>query len=150
MSTEHKYLLDASALINILPAISAEYLETSRDIELYITQLTSFEVGNALWKLYIRGELKSDEVKIIIDLIQELIRYDALRIIHAEDLAEIMDITLRRKITFYDASYIFVAKKFQYVLVTDDNGLRTNAKIEKVKTINSKKLMTSHPEILRI
>ena len=150
MSINHKYLLDASALVNILSSISAESLRTSRNIELYITQLTPFEVGNALWKLYIRGELRSDEPKIIVELMQELIKYGSLGVIHIEDLTGIMDITLGRKVTFYDASYIFVAKKFQYILVTDDNGLRANAEIEKVKTMNSDKLRTSHPEIFKI
>jgi len=145
-----KYLLDASALVNILPVVSAESLRTSGDVELYITQLTPFEVGNALWKLHIRGEIESDEALIIMELADELIKYGSLNMVQVGDIIEIMKLTLRRKITFYDASYIFAAKKFGFILVTDDNGLRTNAEIEKVRTMSSDKLMEAHPDIFEV
>jgi len=71
--------------------------------------LTPFKVGKALWKLYTRDRLKSDEAKIIIELMQELIRYGSLRIIHVEDLMGIMDITLERKVIFYGfIVYVYV------------------------------------------
>jgi len=58
---KHKYLLDASAFINIVSLIIIEKLKDA-PFELWITQLTPFEIGNSLWKLYIRKEAKKRNV----------------------------------------------------------------------------------------
>ena len=144
MSTEHKYLLDASAFANILPMISAEKVRDSTEVKLFITQLTPFEVGNAFWKLYIRGELEVDEVITLIELMQELIEYGAINIIQVNEFSKIMELVLRRKITYYDASYLYAAKKLGLTLVTDDNGLKTNAKVENIEVIDTSKLRKQH------
>ena len=147
MSTEHKYLLDASAFANILPEISAGKVKDSMNVKLYITQLTVFEVGNAFWKLHARGELEDKEAVVLIELMQELIEYKTVSVIQIDEYNKIMKLALKRKITYYDASYLHTAKKSGFILVTDDNGMKANAEVENINVIDSAKLRKYHPEI---
>ena len=147
MSNKLRYLLDASALLNIISKINLETLLTN-DVELFITQLTPFEVGNALWKLSFRNIISEEEANIIVELLNQMINLEALRIIQITNYPDILSVSLRRKITFYDASYIFTASIHKLILVTDDNGLKINAKLEGIEVISSKKLREKHPRLL--
>ena len=54
--------------------------------------------------------------------------------ITSNDLENIINIALKNNISFYDASYIFVANKYGYILVSEDNDIRRS--YEKTLTTN--------------
>lgn len=51
-----------------------------------------------------------------------------------EDLTGVMELAVRLKLTFYDASYLYVAKKLNLILVTEDEELRGRAEKAMIKT----------------
>lgn len=149
MSTRYGYLLDASALVNILPLLDVKKFQTSLNMDLFITQLTPFEVGNALWKLYIKRRLDANEVLNLMELMQEFIELKIFNTIQISGFNEIAILALKRKITYYDASYLYLGKNKDLVLITDDSGLRTNAEIENVEAIDTEEFKRRHQELIK-
>jgi len=150
MSTDAKYLFDASAIINILPLIDARKLQTKLNLSFFINQLTPFEVGNALWKLYLRKKLESLEVMNFITLMQEFIEMGIFQVLQVTDFNAVASIAIDRKITYYDASYIHLGKERNMILITDDNGLRTNAEIENVISITTDEFKEKHQDLIKV
>jgi len=149
MSTKYRYLLDASALVNILPLLNVKKFQTNLNMDLFITQLTPFEVGNALWKLYIKRKLEANEVLNLIELMQEFIALKIFNTIQISGFNEIAILALKRKIAYYDASYLYLGKNKDLVLITDDSGLRTNAEIENVEAIDTEEFKRRHQELIK-
>jgi predicted nucleic acid-binding protein len=52
-----------------------------------------------------------------------------------EDVEEVMRLVLRSGLTFYDASYLYIAKSKDYVLVTEDGELLRQAAVAGVRAI---------------
>jgi len=66
-----------------------------------------------------------------------LLDLNLLKVIHVKEFEEILEISTKRKVTLYDASYVLVAKKHKFHLVTDDKGMTAAATAEKVNVLNS-------------
>lgn len=143
-----EYLLDTSALVNLVSDLDLESLRKSK-VRLYITQLTPFEVGNVLWKLYVRGVVSKDEAKAIMKLVIELVRMNLLRVVTVADFEDVLDLCLGRKLTYYDASYLHTALEKRMTLVTDDSGLRAHARGLRVSVITSDEFKQRHPELFK-
>jgi len=117
--TRCKYLIDASALypmlISEIPFNSEQYA---------VSYLTEFEVGNVIWKEGKKKKLKDPEQ--IAEVFAETI--EDLHKIYVDSIVNVLAIALERDLTFYDASYAYIAEKEGLKLITEDVHLLKKCK----------------------
>ncbi len=134
-------LFDTSSIIEILTSQgmgAADLLgEGAR------TELTLFEVGNVVWKS--RGPHPRRDDAEAIRRIKEAGRVISLMSVaglQPSEAGEVIEIILRNGLSFYDASYLYLALRDGFTLVTEDEALRKAAvkegcPVEKVGEIES-------------
>lgn len=115
-----KYLIDTSALYPIL--ISGEAFNAE---ECAVSSLTEYEVGNVLWRENQQKKLK-DPTRIAIIFSEAL---SPLRKLEIDSLANVLAVAIERHLTFYDASYAYLAEKENLRLVTQDTDLMRKCKL---------------------
>ena len=123
------YVIDASSLFTLLFLTSdPEILSVLRSS--FISDLTIYETGNILSKG--RDErIKGLDRKKISSLSKEISNVlSGMNTVHLkpEDFNRVLSISTDRKLTYYDASYIFFSKELKLPLVTEDNAIRAAGK----------------------
>jgi len=136
-----KLLIDASSMLEVLKNFEEE--KSLRILsENFVLDLTKYEVGNALWKEYIlHHAIGEDEFQELIALLQNLITHTKVLVVDAENLKDVAEIAAKEKITFYDASYIAMAKRQDLTLTTEDEQLRKAAS-KHARTATSRSLQS--------
>lgn len=114
-----KYLIDTSALYPIL--ISGTPLSVD---ECAVSSLTEYEVGNVLWRENKQKKFKNP--RRIATIFSDTIA--ALQKMEIDSLADVLAIAIERNLTFYDASYAYIAEKQNVKLVTQDKDLLRKCK----------------------
>jgi Predicted nucleic acid-binding protein, contains PIN domain len=110
-----EYLLDASALYGLV----AHYRRWIGHREkLAILHLTVYEVGNALWKEARAGRLPWREAAGALSRV-----LSSLKTMDDPPLEKVLEVAVKRDLTFYDASYAYVAETLGLSLVTQDREL---------------------------
>ncbi len=115
-----KYLIDTSALYPILVsgiALNAE--------DCAVSSLTEYEIGNVLWRENQKKKLK--DPRRIATIFSEAIR--PLRKMEIDSIANVLAVAIERHLTFYDASYAYIAEKENMRLVTEDIDLLKKCKV---------------------
>lgn len=128
-----RYLIDASALYTLLKRrgdVMVKIIDASAIID-----LTKYEIGNALWVEWRRGLIENPKRTIkgwmkLLSFIRE-IQLDK------GELDEVEDLALELSLPFYDASYIYIAKRMGLTLLTDDVEMRDKAAKLGVKTLTT-------------
>ena len=128
-----RYLIDASALYTLLKRkrdVMVEIIDASAIID-----LTKYEIGNALWVGWRRGLIEDPKRTMrgwmkLLSFIRE-IQLDK------GELDEVEDLALELSLPFYDASYIYIAKRMGLTLLTDDVEMRDKAAKLGVKTLTT-------------
>ena len=115
-----KYLIDTSALYPLL--ISGQVFNVE---ECAVSSLTQYEVGNVLWRENQQKKLK-DPARIA-EIFSEAIL--PLRKLEIDSLANVLAVAIDRHLTFYDASYAYLAEKENLRLVTQDIDLLKKCKV---------------------
>src|SRR4030066_1546386 len=115
-----KYLIDTSALYPIL--ISGIPINAD---ECAVSTLTEYEIGNVLWRENQKKKLKNP--RRIATIFSEAIR--PLRKMELDSIADVLAIAVERNLTFYDASYAYIAEKQNMKLVTQDTDLLKKCKV---------------------
>ena len=115
-----KYLIDTSALYPIL--ISGVPFNVD---ECAVSSLTEYEIGNVLWRENLQKKLKNP--RRIAMIFSEAIR--PLRKMEIDSIADVLAIAMERNLTFYDASYAYIAEKQNIRLVTQDTDLLKKCKV---------------------
>ena len=115
-----KYLIDTSALYPILVSGVAFNAE-----ECAVSSLTEYEIGNVLWRENQQKKLK--DPKRVATIFSEAIR--PLRKMEIDSLANVLAVAIERHLTFYDASYAYMAEKENMRLVTQDTDLLKKCKV---------------------
>jgi len=118
--TRCKYLIDTSALYPILVSGVAFNAE-----ECAVSSLTEYEIGNVLWRENQQKKLK--DPRRIATIFSEVLR--PLRKIEIDSLANVLAVAIERHLTFYDASYAYLAEKENMRLVTQDTDLLKKCKV---------------------
>jgi len=113
-----KYLLETSALYPLV-------LEFREKILLYkdlfvILDLTKYEIGNVIWKEFKKNKIK--DLLTVLQLFKEILS-DINELSIGKDLDEVEKISIENNMTFYEASYIYIARKHRLKLVTEDKDL---------------------------
>jgi predicted nucleic acid-binding protein len=119
-----KFLLDASYVLEAI-----KYMDEGEALRLFgencILDLTKYEVGNALWKEHtLHQSMKEEEFREFLSLFGRIIPQTQVLAVEGKDLPEVADLAAKERITFYDASYVIVAKSRDLPLVTMDAQLR--------------------------
>lgn len=112
-------LYDASVFIN-------HARDQKLDCSAHILDLTYYEVGNALWKQVTKLKiLDSAGAAATIELLKN---WENVLQLRASDLQGIFGSATELNISFYDATYVFYAKKHGFELHTCDKVLYEKAK----------------------
>jgi predicted nucleic acid-binding protein len=117
--TKCKYLIDTSALYPLL--ISGIPLNAE---ECAVSSLTEYEIGNVLWRENQQKKLK-DPARIATIFSEALA---PLRKFEIDSIANVLEVAIERRLTFYDASYAYLAEKENLKLVTADMDLLKKCK----------------------
>lgn len=117
--TRCKYLIDTSALYPILVSGVAFNAE-----ECAVSSLTEYEIGKVLWRENQQKKLK--DPRRIAAIFSEVLR--PLRKMEIDSLANVLALAIERHLTFYDASYAYMAEKENMKLVTQDTDLLKKCK----------------------
>jgi len=128
-----RYLIDASALYTLLKRrrdIVVEIIDASAIID-----LTKYEIGNALWVEWRRG-LIEDPKRTMRGWMKLLSFIKEIQLDRGE-LDEVEDLALELSLPFYDASYIYIARRMGLTLLTDDVEMRDKAAKLGVKTLTT-------------
>jgi predicted nucleic acid-binding protein len=134
-----KFLFDASSMVQVIKSCEEE--KTLRLLsENCILDLTKYEVGNALWKEHVlRQAIEADEFRESLDLLRTIILRTKVLSVDAQDLPDVAEVAEKERITFYDASYVIIAKVQNLTLVTEDANL-AKAASKHTKTVPAKGL----------
>lgn len=110
-----KYLFDSSAIFRAIKENKIELL-----IGNYTLELARYDLGNIVWKDYfLQAKISKDEAKMILKAIKHtLIIMDVIPVESNEE--EILDLAIQLKTTFYDASYVHLARLRELQLITED------------------------------
>lgn len=93
-----------------------------------ILDLTKYEVGNALWKEQVlHRTIGEDEFREFLDMIRSVVRHTKVLAVEAEKLSDVAEVAAKERITFYDASYVTVARAHSLTLITEDSELTSAA-----------------------
>jgi predicted nucleic acid-binding protein len=132
-----KFLFDASSVIQVIKSYEEE--KTLRLFsENCILDLTKYEVGNALWKEHtLRRNIGADEFRELLDLLRTVILRTKVLSVDAHELLDVAEVAAKERITFYDASYVVIAKVHDLTLVTEDTHL-AKAASKHTKTASGK------------
>jgi len=118
-----KFLFDASSVLQLIRC-SKEDKALRILAENCILDLTKYEIGNALWKeQMLHGAIGEEELSEFLDLLRSVVLRTKILTVDAERLSEVAGVAARERITFYDASYITVAKIHSLTLVSEDREL---------------------------
>jgi|BEDMetMinimDraft_2_1075160.scaffolds.fasta_scaffold05756_2 Predicted nucleic acid-binding protein, contains PIN domain len=131
---EIKYLIDASSIAILLGKIkekAVEFLEEASTLDLAL-----YELGNFIWKeCTLKRMINRDEAIDRIKDLTEIIALMDVKKLEKEDVIGVMQIALDLKLTFYDASYLYVAKSTDKILITNDSELLDKAKKVGMKAV---------------
>jgi predicted nucleic acid-binding protein len=117
--TKCKYLIDTSAFYPIL--LSGVPLNAE---ECAISSLTEYEIGNVLWRESKQGRMKNPQLaaRTFSKAMQTLTK------LQFDSIANVLAVAIERNLTFYDASYAYLAEKEGLTLVTQDAHLLKKCK----------------------
>jgi predicted nucleic acid-binding protein len=108
-----------------------------------ILDLTKYELGNGIWKEYsLHQAMREEEFHEFIGLLRNVVDKAGVLTPNGRDLSDVAEIAAKEKITFFDASYITLAKIRKLTLVTEDGQLAKTASTY-TKTSMSKHLTPS-------
>ncbi len=113
-----RYLFDSSAIFRAIKENNVDALTGNFTLE-----LARYELGNIVWKDYaLQAKVSEQEAKMMADTIKK-----TLTIMDVQDIAgneeEVLETAIQLRITFYDASYVYFAKKKELQLITEDSRL---------------------------
>jgi len=135
------FLLDSSAIAIILKKLkenAVEYLEGKTTLD-----FSRYELGNVIWKEYtLKGLISREEALNEAEDLAKILKLLNIRKIESDkDFKDTMKLATELKLTFYDASYLQIAKTKELPLVTEDKKLSEKAAKAKIKTITVDELL---------
>lgn len=76
------------------------------------------------------------EIQSLLQAFQEIAELVKVQYLDGEMMAEIFDLAMREKLTFYDASYLYACMHFRRNLITEDSVLMKSARINSVRAMD--------------
>ena len=130
-----KKLYDTSALLNLLLSSGSKSLDTISGQA--ILDLTKYELGNSIWQFsYLQKKITKKEACALFDT--ALCVLDTMNVLTINGIeGDIQNLSIDVGESFYDISYVGVAKKYNLELITDDKKLQKKARECKIKVSDS-------------
>jgi len=111
------YVFDSSSIYALLTKGKIELLGGN-----YTVSLAKFELGNIVWKeVFLHKRINREEGLRLLSFISKVLNTMNLEDVNCKETEEI---AMDYGITFYDASYVWLARKLDLPLITEDNKLR--------------------------
>ena len=110
-----KYLFDASAIFRAIKENKIDHLTGN-----YTVEIARYELGNIVWKDYfLKAKISKEEAETVMTAIKHTLTImEVLQITSNEEA--VLKTSAQFKITFYDASYAYLAKAKELQLITED------------------------------
>ena len=110
-----KYLFDSSSIFRAIKENRIDLLVGN-----YTLELARYELGNIVWKDYfLQAKISKDEPKMILKAIKHTLTL--MEVIPTDgNEEEILELAIQLKTTFYDASYVCIARIKELKLITED------------------------------
>ena len=127
-------LYDTSALLNLILKGSGSLSVLQ---EQAVLDLTIYELGNSIWKIsYLQKKISKEEACSLLEVC--LTVRTNMKVMNIQDMEEeVKELSADTGLSFYDSSYLALAKRHNLVLVTDDKKLARAATDRKIKTSTS-------------
>lgn len=126
-------LFDASAIYSVILRFEEKcYAKFHGNFSI---SLVFYELGNIPWKHLARGNISQKDASDILAIVEKLPIVLSVVPLDVKDVMGIFLMATSNAITFYDASYLFYAKKQGLELVTDDE--RLGKKASKLVTVHT-------------
>lgn len=125
-----RYLLDASALLPLVTKQGRNLLARASKEWFAITDLAIYEGCNGVWKMtHLLHSISVEDGMETVSVIGELVERGILHLLSVSELelAATLELAIKRRLTYYDASYVMLAKHRGAVLVTQDRALAKTA-----------------------
>jgi predicted nucleic acid-binding protein len=90
-----------------------------------VSALTEYEIGNVLWREAQHGRIKNAELAAT--AFSKAMQ--PLTVLELDSIANVLAVAIERNLTFYDASYAYLAEKENLTLVTQDAHLLKKCKV---------------------
>lgn len=124
------YVFDSSSIYALLTKGKIELLGGN-----YTVFLAKFELGNIVWKeVLLHKRISREEGLRLLSFISKVLNTMNLEDVNCKETEEI---AMDYGTTFYDASYVWLARKLDLPLVTEDNKLRKAVERE-LKVLSTK------------
>lgn len=134
------HVLDSSAIAMLLKRLRGRSLgifQTASTLD-----LARYELGNVIWKeCMIEHAIGLEEAvnrAASLASVLRILRVDSVESI--EDFLDAEKLAIDLNLTFYDASYLHIAKVKDSILVTEDKELRDKAEQIGIRAISSREL----------
>lgn len=125
-----EYLLDASAIYPLVLSLGEKFIDYAE--KFFVLDLTTYEVGNTLVKEFRRGKISN--LRAVAEFFNEVFNY--VYVIRADiDIPKIAELSLSENLTFYDAAYLYTARRLGVKLVTEDRDLLRFPEVINVQTL---------------
>ena len=130
------YLMDSSSLFKAFFIHSEMKLGILKNSS--ISELTIFEVGNVLWKKRDENLMNMPEGDLyqVAKRIESVIAFLPRSPISSNELTSIFRLSLETGLTFYDASYLHLARRDGKILITEDKKLSKASTEMGVRTLS--------------
>lgn len=128
------YLFDASSILNLVKKGFLHVFSEGATID-----LAFYEALNAVWKEhFLLKKIDAESASTLVDVLHGI--FDVLDVYSIKGFErEVFNLALSERVTVYDASYLHVAMKNRFPLVTDDARLREKAE-KHVETLASREI----------
>ncbi|MFP3290072.1 MAG: type II toxin-antitoxin system VapC family toxin [Candidatus Nanopusillus acidilobi] len=118
-----KYVIDTSALINIVLKFYKKDLNFINRLieESTFPDLIFYEIGSYLRKYKETRKVSNNEIKEMTELFNYIIgkaKTEEVRLNY-----EILDLSIKENLSYYDAVYLYLARKYNLILISDDEDL---------------------------
>ncbi len=133
------YLLDTSAIINIVQQKGKDAVAFLRGQ--YTLDLAYYECGNVIRTIFHRkGFSRAEALQLAADIAGawSLMRVTTFAL---DEMQAVLIMALDEAVAYYDAAFLFQAKKMNAILVTDDQSFQKKIPAD-IKWIDSSRLMS--------
>ncbi|RLG73744.1 MAG: hypothetical protein DRO23_08310 [Thermoprotei archaeon] len=136
------YVIDATVYAPLVIIYGKNLVKALKKVKPAILDLTIYEVCNVFWKQHVKfHRISREEAKIACKTSKNLARYLTLYSIRDIDAEETIEIAIENNITFYDASYITLAKNLKTPIASEDKDILNTAPKYNIKTIKLNQLI---------
>jgi len=118
-----KYVIDTSALTNIVlkfykkdPNFINGLIEES-----IFPDLIFYEIGSYLKKYKKIERVSNNEIKEMMELFNHIFEKSNINEVRLK--YEILDLSIKENLSYYDAVYLYLAMKYNLILISDDKDL---------------------------